>query len=73
MQVDPGFLQLTPRLLSGTFRGFQLLKLTYDKLLPNFAFNCNLRHYTEVAAHRAKVGSVLVQLQLGLTVLWFCS
>jgi len=27
VQVDPGFSQLTPRLLSGTFRGFQLLKL----------------------------------------------
>ena len=34
MQVDPGFLQLTPR-----------LKLKHDKLLPNFASNCNLRHY----------------------------
>ena len=31
--------------LSGTFRDFQLLKLKCDKLLSNFAFNCNLRHY----------------------------
>ena len=23
------------------------MKLKYDKLLSNFAFNCNLRHYTE--------------------------
>ena len=36
---------MTPRLLSGTFRDFQLLKLNLDKLLSNFAFNCNLRHY----------------------------
>jgi len=49
MQVDPGSSQLTPRLLLGTFRGFQLLKLEYDKLLSNLAFNCNLRLYNEVA------------------------
>ena len=50
VQVNPGFLQLTPRLLSGTFRGFQLLKLKYEKLLSDFAcfgFNCKLRHYTK--------------------------
>ena len=29
VQVDPGFSQLTPRLLSGTFRNFQLLKLKH--------------------------------------------
>ena len=43
VHLDPEFSQLTPqltlRLLSGTFRGFQLLKLKYDKLLSNFAFN----------------------------------
>ena len=50
MQVDPGFSQLTPRLLSGTFRDFQLLKLKYDKLLSNSAFNRNLRHYMLGAA-----------------------
>jgi len=33
--VDPKF----------AFRNFQRLKLRYDKLLSNFAFNCNLRHY----------------------------
>ena len=48
MQVDPGFSQLTPRLLSGTFRDSQLLKLKYDKLVSNFAFKCNLRHYMSV-------------------------
>jgi len=40
---------LTPRLLSGTFRDFQRLKLKYEKLLSNFAcfgLNCNLRPYT---------------------------
>ena len=25
------------------------MKLKYDKLLSNFAFNCNLRHYTKAA------------------------
>ena len=44
MQVDPGFSQLNPTL---AFRDFQLLKLKYDMLLSNFAFNCNLRHSTE--------------------------
>ena len=29
------------------FRNFQLLKLKYDKLVSNFAFNCKLRHYIE--------------------------
>jgi len=38
---------LTPRLLSGTFRGFQLLTLTDDKLLSNFALNCKVRHYSK--------------------------
>ena len=33
VQVDPGFSpQLTPRLLSGTFRGFQLLKLKHSMI-----------------------------------------
>ena len=39
---------MTPRLLSGTFRDFQLLKPNYDKLLSNFASNCILCHYYEV-------------------------
>ena len=30
------------------FRGFQRLNRKYDKLLSNFAFNCNLRHYSMV-------------------------
>ena len=39
-------MQLTPRLLSGTFRNFQLLKLKYDRLLSDFAASTvNLRRY----------------------------
>jgi len=38
VQVDPGFMQLTPRVLSA-------LKTKHDKLLSNFAFSFNLRHY----------------------------
>ena len=45
VQVHPGLSHLTPRSLSGTFKGFQRLKLKYDKLLSNFGFKCNLRHY----------------------------
>ena len=66
MQVDPGFSKLTPRLLSGTFRGFQLLKLRYDKLLSNFAcfgFNCNLRHYTKGVEFTAKLAAQEVELE----------
>ena len=37
---------MTLRLLSGTFRAFQLWKLKHDKLLSNGAFNCKVRHYT---------------------------
>ena len=48
-------LQLTPRLLSGTFRGFQRLKLKHEKLLTNFAINCNLRHYTVVTEHDPRI------------------
>jgi hypothetical protein len=43
VQVDPGFEAVDPAL---AFRDFQLLKLNYDKLLSNLAFNCNLRHYS---------------------------
>ena len=39
----PDWKQLTPRLLSGTFRDFQRLNLAYDKLVSNLAFNFNLR------------------------------
>ena len=42
------------------FRHFQRLKLTYDKLLSKFAFNCNLRHYTEKEAVRmARIKALL--------------
>jgi len=44
-RLTPGWKQLTPRLLSGTFREFQRLKVKYDKPLSSFAFKCNLRHY----------------------------
>ena len=44
-QVDPGFSQLTPRLLSA-------LETKYDGPLSNFAFKCNMRHYNmESAGH----------------------
>ena len=46
VQLDPRFSQLTPRLLSGTFRDFQRLKLKCDELLSNVAFNCTLRPYS---------------------------
>ena len=29
------------------------MKLEYDKLLSDFAFNCNLRHYTPAGVHAA--------------------
>ena len=51
-RLTPGWKQLTPRLLSGTFRGFQLLKLKYEELLSNFAFNCNLCRYNKVCVHK---------------------
>ena len=41
-RLTPGF----RRRPHACFQGLQLLKLKYDKLLSNFAFNCNLRHYT---------------------------
>ena len=34
----------------------QRLKPKHDKLLSNFAFKCNLRHYTEEAANAPCVG-----------------
>ena len=40
MQVDP----IKPTLKAP---GSKRLKLKYDKLLSSFAFNCNLRRYTE--------------------------
>ena len=48
-----GFAQLTPRLLSGTFRDFQRLKLQYDELLSSFAFNFNPRPSTEACFQAA--------------------
>ena len=47
VQVHPGLQALDPTL---AFRDFQLLNLKYDKLLSNFAFNCNLRHYITAEA-----------------------
>jgi len=44
------------------------LKVKYDKLPSNFAFNCNLRHYTEVdAAVTVLDHGWAVQLDPGLT------
>ena len=47
MQAHPGLTADHPTL---AFRDFQLLKLKYDKLLSNFAFKCNLRHYIKAKA-----------------------
>ena len=44
---------------------FQLLKLKYEKLLSNFAFKCNLRHYAK--ADGEYFSSVVRHLQLLLT------
>ena len=68
---DPGLTALHPMLafrhfqgLSGAFRGFQLLKLKYDKLLSTFAFNCNLRHYTEALRIKFDVGAKDVKREI---------
>ena len=45
--VDPTFAFRNFQGLSKTFRDFQLLKLKYEKLLSDFAFNFNLRHYNK--------------------------
>ena len=37
---------MTPRLLSGTFRDFELLKLNCDELVSKFALKCKLRPCT---------------------------
>jgi hypothetical protein len=39
---------------------FQLLKLSYDKLLSTFAFNLNVRHYNEVRQVPADMCPILV-------------
>ena len=44
---------MTLPVLSETFRDFQLLKLKYDALLSNFAFNFHLRHYTKVKSMKS--------------------
>ena len=72
----PWFLQLTPRLLSGTFRDFrglsgtfrdfQRVKLEHDKLLLNIGFNCNLRRYTAADELDLLGGAVQVDLALNL-------
>ena len=40
-----GRCRFTPGLCCRPHACFQLLKLKHDKVLSNFAFNCNLRHY----------------------------
>ena len=58
-----GWCRLTPGLNSRprdptlAFRNFQRLKLKYDKLLSNFAFNCNLRHYIKGTVARGALSS----------------
>ena len=63
VQVDPGFPQLTPRLLSGTFRDFQLLKLKHDTMLSHFAIKCNLRHYSVVEFAKLTPEKLLLQTE----------
>ena len=67
MQLDPGFPQLTLRLLSGTFRNFQRLKLKHDKLLSIVASNCNLRHCIKGrdGAYRGAAKACLAALFIG--------
>jgi len=46
------------------------LKLKYDALLSNFAFNCNLRHYTKEVRMERRV----LELEVGgLTTVHFPS
>jgi len=42
------------------------LKLTYDKLLSNFGFNCNLRHYTkyQMAENQLPAASLTTMLDV---------
>jgi len=47
VQVDPGFSQLTLHVLL-------TLETENDKLLSKFAFNCNLRHYSEYETKLAR-------------------
>ena len=53
MQVDP----IKPTLKAP---GIKLLKLKCDKPLSNFAFNFNLRRYTQVSADTSAVGKFIV-------------
>ena len=43
--ITVGRCRLTPGVNSSPHACLQLLKLKYDNMLSNFAFNCNLRHY----------------------------
>ena len=85
-RVPRGWKQLTPRLLSGTFRnfqglsgafrGFQRLKLKYDKLLSNVAFkvsSCGTTLWTSVTStpRRPLAGGGAVQVDPRLTLLGF--
>ena len=47
--------RFTPDFRSRPHACFQLLKLKHDKLLPNFASKCNLRHYNEGEVDRWRV------------------
>ena len=55
MHAGGGAVQVDPRLTPGSPRvdraWRQRLKLQYDKLLSNFAFNFNFRRYREVLAN----------------------
>ena len=55
MQVDPW---LTPNFHYCPCAWFQRSKVKYDKLLANFAFKCNLRHYAEALRGVASSGGL---------------
>ena len=41
------------------------MKLKYDQLLSNFAFNCNLRHYNAVAQTRLDILATTAPAAIG--------
>ena len=51
-----GQCRLTPGFRSAPHACFQRLRLKHDKLLSNFAFNCNVRHYTAAASPSSPSG-----------------
>ena len=61
-----GRCRLTPGFNSSPRAFFQHLNLTYDKLISNVAFNCNVRHYRLEKPHEQTVLGGAVQVDPGL-------